>query len=539
MAPTHSRSASTSTSTALIVLPPSALVPASFFASCDFSRHMRVLVHNHRVLHDCQIVPYQAQRTVLASSLRPLSVRRGPLLLLPPASPPRAVRAVKADHCTLALCFRFLDVQSLLACRRVSRLWLRQSRMRLVGEGRCWPEQRDKGRRGEGPAKMHKAPVDNAYVRALCHSLPFLQSLDLRKADKLGRSDGISEKALSSIAHLSSSLTSLTLTHYATAVTDRSVLHLTRLRRLRTLNLSACRSLTSQALHYLHDAPMSRTLTALDVSSCGRIGDVSYLRVFPHLTTLNLSECRRLVPSSLSSLAGLPLTALSVQSTHVSAASLAFLTEGTSALSSLDCSACPDMDDAFAAILPHLRALKVLKLADCPALSPDFLPAAASAMSSPLTSLRCLDLSKLPAVVTDASLPFLASICPALQILHLSQCSEFTTTASLAALPALHSLSLNLCHSLRSLASLPSLPLVKLSLWDCALIGDAELLALMTCEWLVDVNVCSCRVGEDSVRAWVEGGMRRLRRLCLRFCTISEDARVELRDARRDCLVID
>ena len=450
---------------------------------------------------------------------------------------------MKADSCSVALCFRYLDYVSLFQCRRVCRLWWRQSSLRIVGEGRGWPEV-ERGRRRAGAAvggaaevKVRQAVVDTAYVRALCRSLPFLRSLDVSKADKLSRSEQLTEAALSAVARLPS-LTALQLSHQAQAVTDRSVLHLAKLRHLRALNLSACQALTSQALHWLRAAPMADSLTALDLSSCHLITDASDLGGFTHLSSLNLSGCRRLLPSSLSSLASLPLRILALQSTHVTASSLSFLRDAS--LTSLDCSACADLDDAVATLLADLRALKVLKLADCPALSPLFLSTLSATLPSPLTSLLYLDLSKLPSVVTDATLAFLSSICPSLQVLSLSGCSELHSTAPLAPLTCLHSLDLNLCRQLRSLAALPSLPLLSLRLWDCALLDDAQVLPLMRCEWLMDFNVCSTGVSEGCVRGWVEGGMRRLRRLNVRFCAgLSVYAKGELRETRREVTLSD
>ena len=548
MAPTRSRSSATSSSSsALIRLPPCSLVLRSFYVHYRTPYdYLGLAPHQQRQQQQQQRLPIHSQLVLYKSQALslPLPSPRSsvPLLLLLPPSPPHRSRArLRADNCTVALCFRYLDYPSLFQCRRVCRLWWRQSNLRIVGEGRGWPEVARRRPRVDGAeVKERDKTFGTTYVRALCHSLPFLRSLDLSKADKLSRSEGMTEAALSAVARLSS-LTSLQLSHQAAAVTDRSALHLTKLRHLRLLNLSACRALTSQALHYLEASPVARSLTSLELSSCPLIADVSNLRGFPHLTSLNLNDCRRLDFSSLSSLASLPLRSLALQSTHVTAASLSFLrATPSSSLTSLDCSACPDLDDSLATLLPHLGALKVLKLSDCPALSPLFLPTLAASLPSPLSSLLYLDLSKSPLVVTDASLPSLSFICPSLQILSLAQCSDLTTTAPLASLTSLHSLDLNLCRQLRSLAALPSLPLLTLRLWDCALLGDTQLTPLMRCDWLMDLNACSSGVGEESVSLWKQGGMKRLRRLNVRFCAgLSVYARGELREARHEVTLID
>jgi hypothetical protein len=234
----------TSSSSALIVLPPSSILPISFFQSHPFVRYLRRLyVVQQQQPHSSsssskQLVPYEYSAHGIVSVPQLPSCACRPLLLLPPASPPRARRklaAVRSDNLTLSLCFGWLDVASLLSARRVCRLWSSQSRRSIVGEGRCWV-QRDRSTSGKKRGNL----LDNAYVRSLCHSLPFLRGLDLSKPDKLSRGDGITERASFYIAALSC-LTSLSVTHYGRAVTDRSVLHLTRLRRLRSLNLSACR----------------------------------------------------------------------------------------------------------------------------------------------------------------------------------------------------------------------------------------------------------------------------------------------------------
>ena len=423
------------------------------------------------------------------------------------------------DNCSLALAFRYLDWPSLLACRRVSRAWHEQSRHQLIGDGRGWVHKRDR--------QATAAAMDNSHVRALCASLPFLRLLDLSKQDKLSRADPITERALASIAALSS-LTSLTLTHYSTAVSDRSCLHLCKLRRLRTLSLSASRLITSQALLYLSASPVARSLTSLDLSSCCGLTDVSALRDMRSLGSVDLSECRRLTVASLSSaLSSHSLIRLSLRGTHTTTKALSFLLQSPASLHTLDLRA-TDVDDGIALLLAHLRpSLKVLRLAECSALTAAFLPSLSALLQSdelpvatlPFASLRFLDLNHLLDVVGDSTLPLLPPLAPFLQVLSVAS-TPITTTQPLNALTRLHSLHADFCHSLLSLPSLHSLPLLRLSLWDCAELSEHQLLPLMHSATLRHVNLCGCRGVEGRMwQCWNKhAGMPNLERLNVRFC---------------------
>ena len=383
--------------------------------------------------------------------------------------------------------------------------------------------------------------LDNSFVRSLCSSLPFLRGLDLSKQDKLARVDPITERALAYIATLPS-LTSLTLTHYNVAVSDRSCLHLCKLRQLRSLSLSACRRITSQTLLYLATSPMARSLTALDLSSCCGLTDVSALRDMRSVTSIDLSECRRLTVSSLSSaLSSQSLTKLSLRGTHTTTGSLSFLLHSPANIRSLDLRS-TDVDDAVVQVLAHLRpALSILRLADCAALSSMFLPSLYSLLQTddlppallPFASLRYLDLARLPHAVTDNTLALLPSLTPYLQVLSVASTS-ITTTLPLGPLTHLHSLDADLCHSLHSLHSLPSLPLLRLSLWDCQELPDHQLLPLMASHTLRHVNLCGCRAVTARVwHAWVGGGgMSGLERLNVRFCGGVEGEVARLRVSR-------
>ena len=543
-------------SSALILAPPTSVVPSAYFASQHLARYIHIalssLPHQQALSLHSTLQTYRPpsfQHRQLKLLLPPTDCQaepyvRRPLLLLLPASPKSAVAGVSCaaapDNCSLALSFRFLDWQSLLVCRRVSKAWSEQSRYPLIGDGRGWLQKRDAAALlssssatsllplSRASERKHLAAVmDNGYVRSLCASLPFLRLLDLSKQDKLSRVDPITERALAYIATLSS-LTSLTLTHYNVAVSDRSCLHLCKLRQLRSLSLSACRRITSQTLLYLGTSAVTRSLTALDLSSCCGLTDVSALRDMRSLTSVDLSECRRLTVSSLSSALSLhSLTKLSLRGTHTTTRSLAFLLHSPASIKSLDLRS-SDIDDAVMHVLVHLRpSLSVLRLADCAALSSTFLPSLSSMLQMdtlppallPFTALHYLDLARLPAVVTDNTLPLLPPLTPYLQVLSVAS-TPITTTQPLAPLARLHSLDADLCHSLRSLHSLHTAPLLRLSLWDCQELLDEQLLSLMPCHTLRHVNLCGCRGVTARVwEGWNErAGMVRLQRLNVRFC---------------------
>ena len=537
-----------------MLAPASAVVPSAYFTSPDIAHYIHIALaslprHQALSLHSAVLSnryppPYRQRKPLL---LLPASVYEAeslshPLLLLPPASPKSRADNLPClavpDNCSLALSFRFLDWPSLFTCRSVSRGWNEQSRYQLIGEGRDWIQKRDapalcftasSTSQPLSPSSARQrlaAVMNNGYVRSLCASLPFLRALDLSKQDKLSRVDPITERALAYIATMPS-LTSLTLTHYNIAVSDRSCLHLCKLRQLRTLSLSACRRITSQTLLYLATSPVARSLTSLDLSSCCGLTDVSALRAMRSLSSVDLSECRRLTVTSLSSaLSSTSLTKLSLRGTHTTTRSLSFLLHSSATLQSLDLRS-TDIDDGVVHVLAHLRpSLSVLRLADCAALSSTLLPSLSSLLqvedlpsaTSPFPSLRYLDLARLPSVITDSTLPLLPPLAPHLQVLSVAS-TPVTTTQPLGALTRLHSLDANFCHSLHSLHSLAQLPLLHLSLWDCQELPDHQLLSLMTCYTLRHVNLCGCR--GVTARVWegwnVSGGMVGLERLNVRF----------------------
>ena len=533
---------------AVIVAPPTSIVPSAYFTSPALAHYVNIALSSlprrqalslHSAIKLQRSLPYRPRKPMLLlpPSNSEAEAVWSPLLLLPPPSP-RSGAAVDAssppvpDNCSLALSFRFLDWPSLLACRSVSAAWNEQSRYHIVGDGRGWVHKRDAAASSLplSPASERKrlaAVTDNAYVRSLCTSLPFLRLLDLSKQDKLSRVDPITERALAYIATLSS-LTSLTLSHYNTAVSDRSCLHLCKLRQLRSLALSACRRITSQTLLYLATSPVARSLTALDLSSCSGLTDVSALRDMRSLTSLDLSECRRLTVSSLSSaVSSHSLFKLSLRGTHTTTRSLSFLLHCPASIESLDLRS-TDVDDDMLQVLAHLRmSLTVLRLADCTALSSAFLPSLSSLLQTedlpaalmPFPSLRYLDLARLTVVVTDDTLPLLPPLAPHLQVLSVAS-TPITTTRPLGLFTRLHSLDADLCHSLHSLHALPGLPLLRLSLWDCQELPDHQLLPLMACHTLRHLNLCGCR--GVTARVWQgwngRAGMAGLQRLNVRFC---------------------
>ena len=553
---------------AFIPAPSTFVVPSAYYTSPEVARYIDVALASlprnqhislHSALQNKRSLPHRSRKPMLLlppSDSETKYISRLPLLL-PPVSPKSSVFdqlcVPVSDNCSIALCFRFLDWPSLLACRRVSRVWNEQSRSQFIGDGRGWTHKRDaltllsaasNSCPPLSPAnERHRLStiLDNSYVRSLCTSLPFLRLLELSKYDKLSRVDPISERALAYIATLSS-LTSLTLNHYNVAVSDRSCLHLCKLQQLRTLSLSACRRITSQALLYLSTSPVARSLTSLDLSSCCGLTDVSALRDMRSLTSVDLSECRRLTVSSLSSaLSKHPLVKLSVRGTHTTAKALSFLIHLPATITSLDLRS-TDVDDSITHVLSQLRqTLSILRLADCIALSSSFLPSLMSLLQTDdlptatlaLVDLVYLDLARLPNVVTDNTLALLPSLTPNLQVLSVASTS-ITTTQPLGSLSRLHSLDADLCHSLHSLQSLSSLPLLRLSLWDCQELSNHQLLPLMACHTLRHLNLCGCRAVTAHVwEGWNErAGMAGLQRLNVRFCDAVPSEVESLRAAR-------
>jgi Leucine-rich repeat (LRR) protein len=265
------------------------------------------------------------------------------------------------------------------------------------------------------------------------------------------------------------SLTQLTLTNVD--------VFFEKLRNLTALNLSRCQSLTEvSGLSGLSQ------LTFLDLHRCKRLTDVSGLSGLSQLTTLKLNECESLTDvSGLSELS--QLTYLNLSRCFKLSDFSCLL--GLRNLTTLHLNWCKSLTDI--GCLSGLRNLTTLNLGWCDNLTN------LSGLSE-LSQLTTLDLSRCELLIDMSDLLGLSELSK----LDLSYCKSLTNVSVLSGLSQLTTLNLNSCKSLADLSGLSGLSqLTALNFWRCESLRDVSGLSglsnlttlnLSQCESLTDVS---------------------------------------------------
>eukprot|EP00192_Tetraselmis_astigmatica_P002965 CAMPEP_0117664734 /NCGR_PEP_ID=MMETSP0804-20121206/9394_1 /TAXON_ID=1074897 /ORGANISM="Tetraselmis astigmatica, Strain CCMP880" /LENGTH=538 /DNA_ID=CAMNT_0005472019 /DNA_START=716 /DNA_END=2331 /DNA_ORIENTATION=+ len=245
----------------------------------------------------------------------------------------------------------------------------------------------------------------------------------------------------------------------------------------------------------------------------------SWKALFPRLQTLNLSRCCNASDSVLAGLAPLTsLTSLSIGGSElITALGVASLRVFGGNLTSLDLSDCRRVGDSAAKELQHLTCLTDLNLSGCRALCDTGVRSLRS-----LQRLRCLWLGMCYKLTDDAVAELQA--LPAVEELQLSFCRRISDNGlqQLKALKRLRVLDISACQiQADGLRALPS-KLERLTMWQCSTMDDTGISALACSSSLLSLNCSSCAITDAGLA--VLGQFLRLHTLNLSVCNSITDA---------------
>ncbi|KAJ3596739.1 hypothetical protein NHX12_003142 [Muraenolepis orangiensis] len=241
-------------------------------------------------------------------------------------------------------------------------------------------------------------------------------------------------------------------------MTDACLKAVATLKNLHYLDISRCNRVSDAGVRVLTEGSSAAKLRELNLSHCGRIHDISVLRIaqrLPKLNHLNLSHCRGLTNNSLEYLTGsrvcsLDLGGCSVQDQGLAALEGACLKklvlsqcvsitdEGVEKLSKrlrelehLDVSHCVSLSDqAVKALAFYCRALVSLRMAGCPKMT----DMALQYLTCSACYLRELDASGC-VLLSDRSVQLLERCCPPLVNIKLAYCCGISKQAALRLKP--------------------------------------------------------------------------------------------------------
>nr|XP_023666147.1 F-box/LRR-repeat protein 13 [Paramormyrops kingsleyae] len=208
-------------------------------------------------------------------------------------------------------------------------------------------------------------------------------------------------------------------------LSDASMRSISSLKNLTSLSVADCRRMSDVGLRYLLEGPSGPKLCRLNLSGCGRVGDMSLVRLAQRCSSLrhlDLSYCERLTDTGLECLGLLSsLVSLDLTGTNIQDQGLASLCS-IAALRNLSVSKCPWITDAgIEKLCEEARDLESLDLSHCLVLSNQTVKALCCSCCN-LLILRVRGCPKM----TDMAIQYVTGVSHYLRELDVSGCVHLT-----------------------------------------------------------------------------------------------------------------
>nr|SVE94211.1 EOG090X05GA [Simocephalus serrulatus] len=288
--------------------------------------------------------------------------------------------------------------------------------------------------------------TDIGIAHALTADLPTLKRLNLSLCKQ------ITDSSLSRLSQHCRQLQELDLGGCCNVTNAGLLLIAWGLKSLKSLNLRSCWHVSDLGIASLaglgSDAEGNLALEHLGLQDCQKLTDDALMHVslgLKKLKSINLSFCLSISDSGLKYLAKMPsLCELNLRSCdNISDVGMAYLAEGGSRITSLDVSFCDRIDDqAVVHVAQGLVHLKQLSLSACHVSDEGLIRVALS-----LLDLQTLNIGQCSRI-TDRSIQAVADHLRKLRCIDLYGCTKITTSGleKIMKLPQLSVLNLGLWH---------------------------------------------------------------------------------------------